>query len=297
MLLWDKTFYPEHAGKVFHVVPANSTFRGDVVKKYGSNNVFISSSQQGIVNALARTMTGRNDYVLIYPGTYTFSGVATDGVGITVSKSATIQSVTRNPADVNIVAGADAGIFSLAATADGFKLRDVSLTLDTSSTTPQDGIVVASGCDGVIIDNCNFIGADKATVAIDSEADRLIVQNCRFEDVKFAIQSNGAYSKILRNFVNSDNTAAVGIELTAGNWCEIFENHLDLSGGTGDTGIKVANACLLGICKYNTIRATCNDPINPGSSTMAFIFNYLTGSTTTDFTVTNSTALPRLVYT
>lgn len=281
MLAWDRTDYTNKFSREFHVCSTAGVY-SDLCRKYGSDNVFYGSNQTPLVNALAQVMANRNDAVVVHPGTYTTTNVATDGIAMTISNGCTIIGSTKSAADVNIVAESDCGLFSVAAAADGTKFKHLMITPDTSSTTPQDGIVVVAGCVGVVVEDCIFVGADKATVAIDSEGDRLQIRRTRFEDFKYAVQSNGAYSVFEKNYFNSDNVAAVGLELTAGNWCEVHRNIFDVSGGTGDTGLKIAAACLLGSATYNVFHASCNDPINPVSgTTMTFKGNELTGTTGT----------------
>jgi hypothetical protein len=282
MLTPERTEYDKGSPRTFYVASIAGVYN-ELCQKYGGNNCFLGTNQKPIVDALSQTMAGRGDRILIFPGTYTTSGTSADGTAITISKAnVTIESATGNAADVNIVAESDCELFSLAATADGTQFKNLAITPDTSGTTPQDGIEVISGCAGVVIDGCVFVGADAGTVAIDSEGDRLVVKNCRFEDFKYAIQSNGANCVFENNYFNTDNTAAVCLELTAGNWCEVLRNRFDASGGTGDTGLKIAAGCLLGQCVGNVFHASLNDSINPvAGTTMSFQGNEETGTTAT----------------
>lgn len=272
----DRTTYDGNPGQVFHLVPATFTAYSDVVRKYGGYNVF-KFNAANFVKLMGRCMSGRNDHILVYPGTYTLTAAL-----LCDKNNVTIKSVTGNAADVLI--DGQAGVTCFNITGSGVQLRNLGIQPDDAASTPADGVIVAAAADaGIIIDGCNFIGDDKDVVCIDSEGARLTVTNCRFEDNAVAnIQSNGENCVFKNNYFNSDNASFKGIELTAGSWCVIENNYFDSTGGTTDYGIYMAATCKLGAVRNNVYHATIGiDCEVLSGATPSFHGNEETGTTGT----------------
>ena len=241
MLVPDRTAFDKGFTRVFHVCAYGATFYSDLVSKYGADNVFRAASATAedvpFRSAVSMCLTGRNDQIKVYPGTYSFAAV------VTVNKGCVIESATGNAGDV-IIDLDTAKVAGFSVTAAGVIIRNMTITNATTGAT----IAVASTGDATIVENLIIVCAVAETgAAVDLDGDRSVVRNCNIGDVIAGIQVNGSYCVVDGNMIYSTSTAGVGIELTASTTgkstaCIVKNNILNLRGGTGDVGLKVVAA-------------------------------------------------------
>ena len=239
MLVQTRTPFDKGYTKVFHVCAYGASYYSDLVEKYGADNVFRAASataeDAAFRSAISMCMTGRNDQIKVYPGTYTFAAV------VTVNKGCTIEAANGVAGSVIIdLATSDVAGFSV--TAVGVTIRNMVITGEDAAGAT---IIIASSADATVVENITFVGTATSTGAmVDLNGDYSIVRGCIFQHALAAIQVDGSYCIIENNMVNSAINSSIGIELTASTTgkntaCIVRGNILNLQSATTTCGIKV----------------------------------------------------------
>ena len=242
MMRPERTQYPEYFGRVYHIIPDGGD-PGSVRAKYGP---FVSHFRD-IGDTLAKMNPG--DGMAIWPGAHSTTIAA--GIPITKNRVTIFGIGSRWGTSIAHGAGTDVGF-------------------------------LVTG-NGVTIRNLTFGGADADVKGISFAGQGGTIEDCYFPDSKLAISGTGANWLIQRNFIESDNTAAIGVDLlAAASRCQVSDNIIALSGGTGDVGIKVNNTALLCAVYRNAIGAGVSDAISLGSGGTLVWANMTSGSATAD---------------
>ena len=280
MLVQDRTAFDKGFTRVFHVVAYSAAYYTDLVSKYGADNVFRAASATAenvaFKSAIAACLTGRNDQIKVYPGTYTFAAV------VTVDKGCTIESATGVAGDVIIdLATSDVAGFSV--TAAGVTLRNMVINGEDAAGAT---IAIASTANATVVESVTIVGAVTTTGAfIDLNGDYSVVKNCIIGNAIAAIQIDGSYCVVDGNMIYSTSTAGVGIELTGSTTgkntaCVVKNNILNLRGGTGDVGIKVAAAATHCVANENMFAlGLAKDMIIPAITDMDSFRSVLSNTT------------------
>ena len=219
--------------RVFHIVENTSTAYSNLVRVYGGENVFRFSN---FADAMGEVQGGTGDRIVFHEGDYVITST------LTINKGAVIvESFSGNPYDVRLEASTNSVVgFTFTTAADGAQLRNMVLTMDAHTRTVLDGIIVPTTTDGVVISGMTIVGDGLAVdaVGIDSEANRLIVKNCRFELVRLPIQSLGTKVIVNGNYFASTVSGTVALDLQDGDYHQVFDNYFDMVTGVGVAGIK-----------------------------------------------------------
>jgi len=239
MLVQDRTPFDKGFTKVFHVVAYGSNYYSDLVAKYGADNVFRAASatieDKAFRDAVAACLTGRNDQIKVYPGTYTFAAA------VTVNKGCTIEAANGNAGSV-IIDLATSDVAGFVVSAAGVTIRNMVINGEDAAGAT---IIIASTAAATVVENITFVGTATSTGAmVDLDGDYSVVRGCIFQHALAAIQVDGSYCRVEDNMVNSAIAASVGIELTASTTgkntaCVVKNNILNLQQATNTIGIKV----------------------------------------------------------
>jgi len=256
MLQQERTAFDKGFTKVFHVVAYGSNYYSDLVAKYGADNVFRAASATAedvpFRTAVSMCLTGRNDQIKVYPGTYSFAAV------VTVDKGCTIESATGNENDV-VIDLDTAKCAAFIASGVGVKIRNMVFT---EATTGTNNMITASGA-GFTMENCvvNCAAAVSAAATVVLSGARAVVRGCRlhnpYKGILFSACTGGL---VENNYVNmtTNNSAAFGIGATGTCTYNSIRNN-NVSAVTDSMPYSILTGTTLGLLQDN-ISSGATDP-------------------------------------
>ena len=157
------------------------------------------------------------------------------------------------------------------AAADNLEIANIDFVTAAAQVVVDD-----AGAIGLFIHDCTFkpVGeTDNSAITLDLEGIAPAIVNCDFLWQKLAVNSVGLRSLISKCLFVSDDTSAVGVEISnaTGKTSQILDCLFQLNGGSTDTGIKLISGANDGIIARCLFTAAVNDAIDVNSATGTLI--------------------------
>jgi len=173
---------------------------------------------------------------------------------------------------------------SLSAAADGVEIAGIHFICSATDHI----LVDDAGADNFFFHHNNVLGSGTASdaVRLDLEGSYATIADNLFYLCKLAIDigTAGHYDQVLRNTIQDVDVAAIGINVAVGDYGVIANNFLNLSGTTGDTGVKIAAGANYWIVAFNLFHSGLSDNISDAGTGTFKVGNAegaITGTTAT----------------
>jgi len=214
--------------------------------------------------AVMRASTGNHDYILCF-------GAETGTAAVAIAQADLHIIGIGNGGPGNVIGRgfqytcpATVDTLQPAATADGLELAGIQFTCHATDHILMDD----AGADRLYIHHNTIMGSTTLSVAVrfDLEGAYPVLEENHFYLCKLPIDLIGAYSVARKNYFQDVSTTAIGINIATGDYGIVDGNIFNLSGGTGDTGVKIAAGANYWTVSNNDFNASLSDAISDGGT-------------------------------